>query len=206
MNRIESIQLDEMSQTPPVTIEEASNNDQQNIQNAKKQAQQISLSLTDIQTDALENNLDLKVEYVSPQIAQQTLQEERAKFESAFVAGIQYNNSESPSSSQLQGNKTTAFSYQYGVQQPLQTGGELSIEQLTGQYKTDNQFSFLNPSFDTDLQFSFTQPLLRGAGIKTNTHSIRIAQYNSKWIDAQTKLRVIQILAEADRAYWRIYG
>src|SRR5436190_22460388 len=51
-------------------------------------------------------------------------------------------------------------------------------------------------------QFSISQPLLRDAEIDVNMVSIRVAQYQRKIVDAQTKLQAIRILANADRAYW----
>jgi outer membrane protein TolC len=56
------------------------------------------------------------------------------------------------------------------------------------------------------MALSISQPLLRNAGIRTNTHTIRIAEYNKSITDARTKLEVIRVIAAMDRVYWRLYA
>jgi outer membrane protein TolC len=71
---------------------------------------------------------------------------------------------------------------------------------------TNNQFSTLNPAFEVDGRFSLSQPLLRNAGRRVNTYGIRVAALNSQISQARTKLEIIRQLADADRAYWRLYA
>ncbi|MBN1844628.1 MAG: TolC family protein, partial [Sedimentisphaerales bacterium] len=49
-------------------------------------------------------------------------------------------------------------------------------------------------------------PLLRGAGVRSSTHSIRIARFESRIAQARTKLEVIRVLSAVDRVYWRLYA
>ena len=51
-----------------------------------------------------------------------------------------------------------------------------------------------------------SQPLLRNAGTRANTYAIRIAAYNRRISEAQTKLEVIRVLAAVDRLYWQLYA
>ncbi|MHC4785731.1 MAG: TolC family protein, partial [Planctomycetota bacterium] len=80
------------------------------------------------------------------------------------------------------------------------------IDYPFNKYDTNRAGTILNPAYDAALRFSLSQPLLRGGGIKTNTHSIRVAQGERKIANAQTKLEAIRILANADRAYWLVYA
>ena len=90
---------------------------------------------------------------------------------------------------------------------PLATGGTFTPKVLA----TEN-----NPTVAQDLQgsdnwqsglaFSISQPLLQGAGIETNTASIRVAKLNSQIADARTKLESIRLLANVDRSYWNVYA
>jgi len=92
----------------------------------------------------------------------------------------------------------------------LRTGGRIIVDLPFGRSDTSfagQDFStFGGTSYDAALQFSISQELLRGAGIDTNTYSIKVARYQRKITDAQTKLEAIRILANADRAYWLVYA
>ncbi|MHC4827983.1 MAG: TolC family protein, partial [Planctomycetota bacterium] len=59
--------------------------------------------------------------------------------------------------------------------------------------------------YASDIDFSISQPLLRNAGRRTNTHVIRIAALDTQIAQARTKLDVIRQIAAADRAYWLLY-
>jgi outer membrane protein TolC len=72
--------------------------------------------------------------------------------------------------------------------------------------ETDSFYSIYNPSYDADLSASISQPLLRGAGRRANEYAIRIAELGMQIADAQTKLQVIYAIAQADKAYWRLYA
>ena len=72
--------------------------------------------------------------------------------------------------------------------------------------KTDSIYSTFNPSYSSDMSLSISQPLLRNAGHRVNTYSIRIAEIEKQITDARTKLEVIRVIAAADRVYWRLYA
>jgi outer membrane protein TolC len=72
--------------------------------------------------------------------------------------------------------------------------------------KTNVTYPTFNPSYNSDATLSISQPLLRGAGTRANTHAIRIAEYERQITDARTKLELIRILASIDRVYWRLYA
>ena len=93
-----------------------------------------------------------------------------------------------------------------GVSKNLKTGGDISISFLDYKYKSNNQYLTLNPSNSSQLTASISQPLLRNAGKRVSTYGIRLAEYNSKIISAQTKLAAIRVIADADKAYWNLYA
>lgn len=168
--------------------------------------ERVGVAIDDVRSWTLENNLDLQVVRIDPTIAGQRVTEEEAKFESVFFASARYNSLDQPTSSQLSGAQVESIDTDLGVRVPLRTGGTATVELPVNRTKTDNQFSTLNPSVDTDARFSISQPLLRGGGREANTHSIRIASLDAQITQARTNLEVIRQLAEADRAYWRLYA
>ena len=165
---------------------------------------ELELTLEDCRALALSNNLGLKVQLISPAIAAKRVSEEEAKFESAFFSNIAYTKTDTPISTTLEGSKEDTSNVDLGVQIPLRTGGTVTFDLADRRIKTDNPFSTLNPAYISVFSVSTSQPLLRNAGKRANTHSIRIVKYDRQITDAGTKLEVIRVIAAADRVYWRL--
>lgn len=164
-----------------------------------------SLSLEECRASALEHNLDLKVAFISPTIAAQSVSEEEGRFEAAFTTRALWQETDSPTSSTLSSAQARQQSVEPGVRIPLRTGETINVTLPLVRSETNNQFSTLNPAYTTDLNLSMSQPLLRGAGRRANTAGLRIASYNKQAEDSRTKLEAIRQLAAVDRAYWRLY-
>jgi outer membrane protein len=167
---------------------------------------ELSLTLEQCRALTLENNLDLKVQLISPAIAAEAVSEQEAAFESAFFSNMSYIKTDTPTSTTLAGSKIDSSNIDLGVQMPLRTGGTLTFDMTDSRVKTNNIFSTLNPAYSSSLSFSISQPLLRGAGKRANTYGIHIAEYDRQITDARTKLEVIRIIADVDRVYWRLYA
>ena len=194
-------QIEYENETPP-TPEES-------LDSARNQfagIERIGLSLQEARVAAIANNLNLNASLIAPTIAAEQVSEEEGRFEALFtLSGSLVDNDEAVAST-LDSAQSTIRSITPGVRIPLRTGGELSVDLPISRYETDNAFSLLNPSYTTDLNFSLSHNLLRGAGRRAATHSIRIADYGRQISEAQSKLEVIRTLAEVDRAYWRLYA
>jgi len=167
---------------------------------------ELQLTLQECRALAMSNNLSLKVQLIAPAIAAQQVSLEEAKFEAAFVANASYTKTDTPVSTTLEGSTEDQSNVDLGVQIPLSTGGTVNLNLVDQRYKTDNPYAELSPAYISDLSISISQPLLRNAGNRANTHSIRIAEYDRQISEAQTKLEVIRVIAAADRAYWRLYA
>ncbi len=170
---------------------------------------ELGLTLEQCRAWALENNLDLSVQLISPAIAAERVTEEQAKFEAAFFSNLFFNKLDTPVVSFLDvisGAKVDYFRTDLGVQMPLRSGGTVTFDLAGSRVKTDATLTTFNPYYDSDLSFSISQPLLQGAGKWVNTHSIRIAKYERQITDARTKLEVIRVIAALDRVYWRLYA
>jgi outer membrane protein TolC len=169
----------------------------------------LNLSLEQSRVLALQNNLQLKADLVSPEIAAAQLSEEEAKFEAAFFANVNFNKINSPSVSFLEeitGSKVDAVNGDLGVRLPLRTGGTITFDLADSQTKTNAALTSFNPYYTSDATVSISQPLLRNAGQWVNTYSIRVAAYNRDITDTRTRLEVITVLAALDRVYWRLYA
>jgi outer membrane protein TolC len=167
---------------------------------------EVKLSIEQCRAMALKNNLDLKVQLMEPAIAAKEVSAEEAKFEWAFFANLNYSDVRQPTSVLIQqASEYKSGTVDLGVQVPLKTGGTVSFDLADNRTKS-NFDPFFPVSYSAVSTLSISQPLLRGAGKRANTHSIRILEYQ-RWItDAQTKLEVIRVLANAERGYWRLYA
>ena len=163
------------------------------------------LSLAECRSAALERNLDLKVQLYLPALARSQVSQEEAKFEAAITANYQ------KQSNNLVGNDPTSGllateQLTTGLAMPLATGGTFTPQVLTTQNDPTVATATGTDNWQSGLAFSISQPLLRGAGIETNTASIRVAKLNSQIADARTKLESIRLLANVDRSYWNVYA
>jgi outer membrane protein len=171
--------------------------------------QELMLNLEQCRALTLENSLELKVQLISPAIAAERVSEAEAVFESAFTSNMTFSKTDTPQASfldEISGSKVSNLYNNLGVQVPLRTGGTVQFNMADNRLKTGSPFSTFDPSFSSDLSASISQPLLRGAGERANTHAIRIAEYERQITDARTKLEVIRVIAAVDRVYWRLYA
>ena len=121
LDTIETVRLAEQSQSEPVTIEQATENLARQIVEPNQVQPAVKLTLDEVRAAALANNLDLKVELISPAIARESVDVERARFESIFFASGRYTQSD------LDRDETVSSrSYEAGVTTPLQTGGAIT--------------------------------------------------------------------------------
>lgn len=165
----------------------------------------VELAIEDVRAAALTNNLDLRVALVAPAIARARLSEEEAAFEATFTTDFRWTETDAATATDLASAQARVQRLVPAVDVPLRTGGTARVALPMSRSSDNNQFRTLNPSYTTDLEFSISHQLLRGAGRRANTHAIRVAAYDRRATLAQTKLEAIRQLANADRAYWRLF-
>lgn len=164
-----------------------------------------NLSLEECRALTLENNLDLRVKLIDPTIQRERVSQEEAKYEATFTETVNYSKSNSVSASRIQGTESDTVTIDLGVDMPLRTGGTLSFNLNDRFQKTDSAYS--DPvSYTASLTASISQPLLKGAGRRADTYSLRVAQYNSQMTDLRTKIEAISIISNVDKAYWNLYA
>ena len=196
LDTIDTVQPKDLSDSPPVSVEQATVEVDEQISDSNESIPAIELTLEQVRAATLANNLDLKIDLIDPAIAQRTVDIERARFEATFYGSATYSTSETET-----GISSTSKDYEVGVEAPLYTGGSVSVGLPFGESDTDGSEGVA----DAAVSVSFIQSLLRGGGTRINTHSIRIVGYQKHAVDAQTKQSAIYLLASADIAYWRLY-
>ncbi|MCC6908660.1 MAG: TolC family protein [Phycisphaerales bacterium] len=208
LRSIEPLRLPDLARSSQ-TVEEAREAFAQRppaLDEPSEAAEVLSLSIEECRALALQYNLDLGVALLNPTITRENITQEEARFESLFFANIRQSVFDQPTDTSLNGSSVKSLNGDVGVRIPLHTGGIITLDLPLNRTETDNQFATLNPSFSSDFSASISQPLLRNAGVRTNTHAIRVAIYQSQISEARTKLEVIRVVADVDRVYWRLYA
>jgi outer membrane protein TolC len=165
------------------------------------------LSLEDVIQLALQNNTDIKIADAPLQLAQNALHSTYSPFDPLVSSGFNASRSKTPSDSQLQGAAVQSYlsqSTQVAYSQTFETGTNFQTNFYVNKYSTNNDYYFLNPSFNTSLQFSLTQPLLRNAGLFPNRAPILIARRNLQQARAGFEVEVNAIVLNAMVQYWTV--
>ena len=203
---IKEIPSDTIHEINVIELKEAPPEEPANVEIQEPELKDITLSLEECRALTLENNLDLRVKLIDPTIEKENVSQAEAEFESTFSGSVSYTKSNSTNASIIQGTKTDSVNTDLGVDMPLKTGGTLSFDLTDTFRKTDSLF-YSNPvTYSSSLSASISQPLLKNAGRRASTYSIQIAQYNKSVVDLRTKLGVMGVIVDVDRAYWRLYA
>jgi outer membrane protein len=165
----------------------------------------IPLSIADLVTLTLENNLDITVNRLAPVTSEYLILTNYRPFEPTLHLGANVTRNTSPSQSLLTGvasvsQLTDNFTAGYG--QILKTGTDIAIDFTLIRTSSNNPFNTFNPSYVGTMRYSFTQRLLNGFGTSVNTRSIRVAQNNKTISEAQFESQVIDLVTQAQKTYW----
>jgi outer membrane protein TolC len=190
--QIESVRLTDQSQSPPISIEQATQEAAKGITEPNQPRAVLNLSLEEVRAAALANNLELKVQLIEPAVARENVDIERARFESVFRTSAGYGRTDLDG-----GGGRSSRSFDASVTTPLQTGGS-----VTASLPVNAGGGVASAAASVRV----VQSLLRDAGTRLNSYSIQVALYNQGFVDAVTKAQAIFILGGTDVAYWRLYA
>ena len=193
--------------------EEASSNKEQPQANKEQlpanpeapMTMEMKLSIKDVISLALENNLDIMVEKFNPKISDEDITSEKAKFDPSYYLNLQTDKSIKPSGSSLAGADTVVNrnnSWDTGFKGRIITGADYSLDFTNKRTRTNSSFSSLNPQYLTELKLNLTQPLLRDFGLDVNRTQIRIAKNNKEISLHQFKDTVMTTISDAEKIYW----
>ena len=123
------------------------------------------LSVDDAVKMALDQNLNLQVERVNPQIQELNIATVRTAWTPSVSTSISTGSADSPAGNIFSGTGVTQTSdslgWSVGASQLLPTGANYQVSWGTSRAKTNSLFDNINPRLNSSLGVSFTQPLLR---------------------------------------------
>jgi len=164
----------------------------------------LPLSLRECIRMALESNLDIQIQKVEPDIAEQDILAARAAFEPYFTGGAAVTDNVTATASATDGNgqeriarsKEDVYGLQAALVKLLRTGATLSIEYELNRINNPTSATLsINPRWTDQIALKLSQPLLRGAGVKYNVAPIRIATNEDLKVN-QTSLQVAEDLRQ----------
>ncbi len=157
------------------------------------------LSLDDCVQIALENNIDLRIARLGSEAARAGIGAEFGAFWPEFTLSVNRSDrvvfGETPEGVQLLRNGT------FGMVQKLPVGSTIGVDWVV-------QHDRLRPDpHDTPSQnivLSFVQPLLRGAGWRTNMSGVATSRYAARISDASTRSRELAVTVQTKTAYYEV--
>lgn len=184
----------------------------------------IQLSLEEAIRLALQNNLDIERERLSPQVAQALVEQERAVFDPTvgLAAGIGQTKT-LPQNESLQFDRNTGERLPSSIIRPFDKTGEvtptfrqrivtgtsyelrfINTRDLTSPSSFGTNRRIANPRHESMLELVFTQPLLKDFGIAVNTAPIRQAQNTESVAQQQFLKTVMDAIFMVQQGYWEL--
>ncbi|MFH2107692.1 MAG: TolC family protein [Chrysiogenia bacterium] len=166
-----------------------------------------SLSLDEVIEQALKNNLDLQIEMSNPEISQALLDKNAAIFIPTLTLDLSRGSTTTPSSSIFTGadiERADSGILSFTISQRLLLGGSLNIVLDNSRNSTNSVYSNINPRYNSQLRFSLVQPLLKNFGLTATKRNIYIARNNKDMSLFALKQQVINLIYQAEEAYWNL--
>jgi outer membrane protein len=159
---------------------------------------------------ALENNLGLRAERLSPQVQALILEQTRANYAPTLISNLSKNSSTTPPEDFLTNTGTltnAGLRTNGGLQQLLKWGGGNYQLTLDGaRNTTSNAFSVYNPRLSSNLSASYTQPLLRNFKIDNLRQQLLSGQKQQEIVDLQLQQQLTQTSRGVRSAYYDLVG
>jgi outer membrane protein TolC len=167
--------------------------------------QTVELMLSEIVFLSLENNRNIKNQYLERIVQKQDLAVANSKFEPILTPQISISGINLRSGGNS--SRTGAFDVSARVSMKVPTGGSISFGWALQQQRVDPNGFVLGDdnSPSQNLQLSFNQPLLRGAGVNVNRASIEIAKLTETSNLLTLKSTIINTITSAILAYRELF-
>jgi len=167
----------------------------------------VRMSIDDAVATALEQNLDLQVQRINPQIRDLDTAVFKANFTPSFTTNIDFVDQTQPPSSLLSGNTsqltTGRNAYNFGVSQLTPWyGGQYQVLFNNGRTTTNNIFTSFDPQLTSNISATYTQPLLRNFKIDGTRQQLLVSQVNLEISQTQLRGAITQTTRNVRNAFY----
>jgi outer membrane protein TolC len=167
------------------------------------------VSIDDAVRLALEQNLDIQVNRLNPQISDLDIAQARAAWTPEVSANIATVGSDSPVNSFLvaaEGGATKTsdrrFTTGLGYSQLFPWGGNTSLSWDSFRSTSNSLFTNFNPTLRSNVVFDYTQPLLRNREIDASRQQLQVTRKNREMSDVQFREVVVNTTRNVKNAFW----
>ncbi|WP_242729069.1 TolC family protein [Microcoleus vaginatus] len=198
----ESIVISEVPPNPEITAESIPENTQNSTIQQQSIADELGVELTlpEVIFLGLENNRDIKNQYLERIAQKQDLAVAEGLFVPSFTPKLSVSSIPLRNGGRVATTGEVDLSAQVSVKIP--TGGNISFGWSSKQGQDANGFGINSEgSLSQNLTLNFTQPLLRGAGVAVNRAPIEIARLSEKRNILSLKSRLIETITSVILTY-----
>jgi outer membrane protein TolC len=165
------------------------------------------LSIDDAVATALEQNLDLQVQRINPQLRDLDVAVFQSSYTPNFTSGVNLVDNTQPPNSLLSGSSTglttNRSTFDFGVQSLTSWwGGSYVVNFNNGRTTSNNIFSSFDPQIASSVQASYTQPLLRNFRIDGTRQQLLVSQKNREISDVQLQQSIAVTVRNVKNAYY----
>jgi outer membrane protein len=166
------------------------------------------LSMDDAVRLALEQNLSIQSERLTPQIQDAAVAQARSFWSPQLSTGVSSNSSNIPSGSALSGGLSavsgSSVATSLGVNQMLPTGASYSLGWNGSRGTSTNIFNTFNPQLQSSVSLNVSQPLVRNFKIDAIRQQVAISKKQRDSADVQLHTTVVQATSAVKTAYWEL--
>jgi outer membrane protein TolC len=165
------------------------------------------LSIQEAVALALEQNVDLQVDRINPQLQDFSISVAQSGWTPNFFTNVTTFNQTNPPTDIFGGDTSAVtndrLTSQLGVQQLLPFGGaSYSAAWNSGRVTTNNVFSSFNPQLNSSISLNYTQPLLRNFRIDATRQQVLVSRKNREISDVQLQQSIAVTTRNVKNAYW----
>jgi outer membrane protein len=165
------------------------------------------LSIDDAVVTALEQNLDLQVQRINPQLRDADIAFFKTNYVPTFTTSLNVVDQTQPPSSLLSGNTsqltTGRSTFDFGVaQQTPWYGGSYQFLFNNGRTTTNNIFTSFDPQLTSNISASYSQPLLRNFKIDGTRQQLLVSQKNREISETQLQQSIALTVRSVRNAFY----
>jgi HAE1 family hydrophobic/amphiphilic exporter-1 len=165
----------------------------------------LPITVDDAVRMALDQNVDLAAERISPQVSQTQVEFAQGVFKPVFTSNLQQNHQLQPPSSFLipSATRNDVFSSSVGFQQRLSKWGtSYNVAWDTSRTSSDSFLTSYDPLLRSGLSANISQPLLRDFKVDSARLLLDINTRNREVADTRLRETLVQTTAMVKSAYW----